>query len=198
MGTDDDGQPTCRRQIARGPVAAIIADQAPRHQRRRLLRRQLGPSLREPQRLEQLPDVRRTSSCFPFSLVVMFGRMLKQHAARRRHLRRDAGAVPWPLIGWAICWDTLQAQPGPDRPRRRGRLRRCRTPRRRRPGGASATWTIRRAVAGLPVDQSLGNLEGKELRFGTSAGATFAAVTTARRPAARSTACTTASIRWPA
>ena len=27
------------------------------------------------------------------------------------------------------------------------------------------------AVAGLPVDQSLGNLEGKELRFGTSAGA---------------------------
>jgi len=33
------------------------------------------------------------------------------------------------------------------------------------------------AVAGLPVDQHLGNLEGKELRFGTSAGATFAAVT---------------------
>ena len=34
------------------------------------------------------------------------------------------------------------------------------------------------AVAGLPVDQHLGNLEGKELRFGTSAGATYAAVTT--------------------
>jgi len=34
-------------------------------------------------------------------------------------------------------------------------------------------------LAGLPVDQSLGNLEGKELRFGTSAGATFAAGTTA-------------------
>jgi K+-transporting ATPase ATPase A chain len=34
------------------------------------------------------------------------------------------------------------------------------------------------AVAGLPVDQHLGNLEGKELRFGTSAGATFAAITT--------------------
>jgi K+-transporting ATPase ATPase A chain len=32
-------------------------------------------------------------------------------------------------------------------------------------------------VAGLPVDQHLGNLEGKELRFGTSAGATFAAAT---------------------
>ena len=34
------------------------------------------------------------------------------------------------------------------------------------------------AVAGLPVDQSLGNLEGKEVRFGTSAGATWAALTT--------------------
>jgi K+-transporting ATPase ATPase A chain len=32
-------------------------------------------------------------------------------------------------------------------------------------------------VAGLPVDQHLGNLEGKELRFGTSAGATWAALT---------------------
>ena len=29
------------------------------------------------------------------------------------------------------------------------------------------------------MDQELGNLEGKELRFGTSAGATFAAMTTA-------------------
>jgi K+-transporting ATPase ATPase A chain len=33
-------------------------------------------------------------------------------------------------------------------------------------------------IAGLPVDQGLGNLEGKELRFGTSAGATWAALTT--------------------
>ena len=30
----------------------------------------------------------------------------------------------------------------------------------------------------LPVDQHLGNLEGKELSFGTSAGAVFAAITT--------------------
>src|SRR5438477_11017510 len=33
-------------------------------------------------------------------------------------------------------------------------------------------------VAGLPVKQDLGNLEGKELRFGTTAGATWAALTT--------------------
>ena len=34
------------------------------------------------------------------------------------------------------------------------------------------------AVAALPIDQHLGNLEGKELRFGTSAGTAFAAITT--------------------
>ncbi|MFO0928557.1 MAG: potassium-transporting ATPase subunit KdpA [Gemmataceae bacterium] len=34
------------------------------------------------------------------------------------------------------------------------------------------------AFAGLPVDQPTGNLEGKELRFGPSAGATWAAITT--------------------
>ncbi len=33
-------------------------------------------------------------------------------------------------------------------------------------------------VARLPVDQHLGNLEGKEMRFGTSAGALFSALTT--------------------
>jgi len=35
------------------------------------------------------------------------------------------------------------------------------------------------AFADLPVDQSQGNLEGKEVRFGTSAGPTWAAATTA-------------------
>jgi K+-transporting ATPase ATPase A chain len=34
------------------------------------------------------------------------------------------------------------------------------------------------AIPRLPVDQHLGNLEGKEMRFGSSAGATFAALTT--------------------
>jgi K+-transporting ATPase ATPase A chain len=43
--------------------------------------------------------------------------------------------------------------------------------------GGKLTVTLPR-VTGLPVDQHLGNLEGKELRFGTSAGATYAAVTT--------------------
>ena len=56
-------------------------------------------------------------------------------------------------------WDTLQPESGPDRAAA--------------PLPDSPPWPA------LPVDQSLGNLEGKELRFGTSAGATFAAATTA-------------------
>ena len=56
-------------------------------------------------------------------------------------------------------------------------------------GGSADWWTAiptkngadkpaGHALPGLPVDQELGNLEGKELRFGTSAGATWAALTT--------------------
>jgi K+-transporting ATPase ATPase A chain len=109
---------------------------------------------------------------FPFALVLMYGRMLK----RIRHsvviyavmLTMMAG-----LIAWAIRWDTLAPNP-------------AFTAR-----AAGDTYTIQNAslpngkidvpmpaVASLPVDQHLGNLEGKELRFGTSAGATFAAITT--------------------
>src|SRR5262245_17008589 len=109
---------------------------------------------------------------FPFALVLMYGRMLN----RFRH-----GVVIFSVmlflmaatIGWAVSYDTLQPNPGLTA----------------RPGGqtyvlASATPSAEQhsvttpAVAGLPVDQHLGNLEGKELRFGTSAGATFSALTT--------------------
>ena len=43
------------------PGGGHHADQAPGHQRRRLLRRQLGPPVREPQRLDQLPRRASTS-----------------------------------------------------------------------------------------------------------------------------------------
>jgi K+-transporting ATPase ATPase A chain len=86
---------------------------------------------------------------FPFSLVVMFGRMLRQmrHAAvvYGVMLLMFAG-----MIGWAVRYDTLQPNPA---------------------------FT---SGVPLPVDQAAwGNLEGKELRFGASAGATYSAVTTA-------------------
>jgi K+-transporting ATPase ATPase A chain len=95
----------------------------------------------------------------PFAIVLMYGRMLNRH----RH-----GLVIFSLmlfltacvIVWAIVFDTLAPNPGLI---------------------AHPAYTYGKiaipSVAGLPVDQHLGNLEGKEMRFGTSAGATFAALT---------------------
>jgi K+-transporting ATPase ATPase A chain len=75
-------------------------------------------------------------------------------------------------VVWSVYFDTLQPNPGftahPD-------ARSYTIPSASAPGG-QRTFTLP-AVVGLPVDQHLGNLEGKDLRFGTSAGATFAALT---------------------
>jgi K+-transporting ATPase ATPase A chain len=101
---------------------------------------------------------------FPFSLVVMFGRMIGQ----MRHAAVIYGVMLFLfvcMIGWAVHFDTQRGNPALM---------------------AQAERTVDKdgvdvaARPALPVDQSeLGNLEGKELRFGTSAGATFTAVTTA-------------------
>jgi K+-transporting ATPase ATPase A chain len=104
---------------------------------------------------------------FPFSLVIAFGRMVGnlRHAVVIYGVMMSLFVV---MIAWAVYWDTMQPNPALT---------------------AQAARTIDLgkdidkkqvpALVGLPVDQELGNLEGKELRFGTSAGATFAAATTA-------------------
>jgi K+-transporting ATPase ATPase A chain len=109
---------------------------------------------------------------FPMALVLMYGRML----GRPRHavvLYAVMLVMLISLIGWSIYWDTLQGNPA--------LLARPAAGPFQIPGAAAAggagVLSIP-AVAGLPVDQHLGNLEGKELRFGTPAGATFAAITT--------------------
>jgi K+-transporting ATPase ATPase A chain len=109
---------------------------------------------------------------FPMALVLMYGRML----GRPRHaivLYAVMLVMLVSLIGWSIYWDTLQGNPALTARPAAGPFE--------IPGAAAAggprVLSIP-AVAGLPVDQHLGNLEGKELRFGTSAGATFAAITT--------------------
>ena len=190
MGTTDDGEAEAADDRARAG-GGDRADQAARHQRRRLLRHEQRAPVREPDGADQLPLLRRII-LFPFALVVMFGRML----GRLRHAGVIFGVMMVMLVGmivWAVYYDTLQPNPGLTGPA--GRASRTRSPTRAR-RAATRRWTLP-AVAGLPVDQYLGNLEGKELRFGTSAGATWAALTTTSTTA-RSTACTTASIRWPA
>jgi potassium-transporting ATPase potassium-binding subunit len=108
---------------------------------------------------------------FPFSLVLMYGRMLN----RKRHAWVIFSVMFILMAGtivWSIYYDTLRPNPGltahPE-------SQKFEIPSATAPGGKMPV-TIP-TVAGLPVDQHLGNLEGKELRFGTSAGATFAAVT---------------------
>jgi K+-transporting ATPase ATPase A chain len=73
-------------------------------------------------------------------------------------------------VGWSVYFDTLQPNPA---------LTAHRTTRSYSIPGPHGPQAVNLpAVAGLPVDQHLGNLEGKELRFGTSAGATYSAITT--------------------
>ena len=100
---------------------------------------------------------------FPFALVLMYGRML----GRLRHAYVIFSVMMILMIGtivWAVYFDTLQPNPGLT-------------------SHAAQAYSVGNhqisvpPQSNLPVDQHLGNLEGKEMRFGTSAGATFAALT---------------------
>ena len=108
---------------------------------------------------------------FPYGLVLMYGRLLH----RLRHAWVIFSVMMVMMIGtvaWPIYFDTMKPNPGltahpvsetyqvPDATAAGGRRD-----------------VVIPTVAGLPVDQHLGNLEGKEMRFGTSAGATFCALT---------------------
>ncbi len=108
---------------------------------------------------------------FPFALVLMYGRML----GRMGHSLVIFSVMLFLMAGtviWSIAFDTLQPNPGlTAHPAREFEIENGLLP------DGKLKLSIP-AIAGLPVDQHLGNLEGKELRFGTSAGATFAALTT--------------------
>ena len=169
MGTDDSGQPLVQ-QIARGPVAAIVAA------------KQFGTNgggffgVNSAHPFENPNAFSNLLTCLglfllPVATLVLFGKMLNRY--------RDAAVIFGVMlvlslgtVAWAISHDTLKPNPAltahaaqtystPDATTANGQ----------RDMAISA-------VAGLPVDQSLGNLEGKELRFGTAAGATWAALTT--------------------
>ncbi len=108
---------------------------------------------------------------FPMALVFMYGRML----SRFRHSVVIFSVMLLLFVGtivWAIYFDTMQPNPGLTA-HPQSRTFTIASP--GAPGGKKDI--VLPMVAGLPVDQHLGNLEGKELRFGTSAGATFAAAT---------------------
>jgi K+-transporting ATPase ATPase A chain len=109
---------------------------------------------------------------FPFALVFMYGLMLK----RWRHSAVIFAVMLLLMTGtvvWSVYFDTLKPNPAfTSHPEGETYEVASATA----PGGKQEVSMP--AVAGLPVEQHLGNLEGKELRFGTSAGATFGALTT--------------------
>ena len=170
MGADSNGQPTLVQQIARGPVAAIVAVKQFGTNGGGFFGANCAHPFENPNAFSNL------LTCIglfllPVATLVMFGKMLNRY--------RDAAVIFGVMlvlslgtVAWAISHDTLKPNPAltahaaqtystPDATTANGQ----------RDMAISA-------VAGLPVDQSLGNLEGKELRFGTAAGATWAALTT--------------------
>jgi K+-transporting ATPase ATPase A chain len=169
MGQDDKGVNKLQ-EIARGPVAAIVAI------------KQLGTNgggffgANSAHPFENPTAWSNVLTCLaillvPIASLVMFGRMLNnlKHAAVIFGVMFVLSAT---TVVWAVTTDSMAPNPAltahvdqsykiPD------------------PGSDSGERTISlAAIAGLPVEQSLGNLEGKELRFGTSAGPTWAAFTT--------------------
>jgi len=170
MGTDDHGAAKPQNIIV-GPVAAVIPI------------KMLGTNgggfygMNSAHPLENPTAVSNffttfAMMIFPFTLVLMFGRML----GRVRHsvvIYCVMLAMMVGLIWWTMEWDTLQPNPAfiGTTAARSYEIANAAAPNGRQ------TITLP-TIASLPVEQHLGNLEGKELRFGTSAGAVFAAVTT--------------------
>lgn len=169
MGTTDSGQPK-QQTIVVGPLAAFVP--------MKMLGTNGGGfygmnSTHPFENPTAFGNLLTTSSMmlFPMALVFMYGRMLR----RNRHGVVIFGVMLFLLVGtvlWAIHFDTLKPNPGLTAD---SRSRTFEIPSATAPGGKRVITLP--PVAGLPVDQHLGNLEGKELRFGTSAGSTFAAAT---------------------
>ena len=165
MGQDDKGQ-NKPQVIARGPVAAVIPIKHLGTNGGGFFGANSSHPYENPSAWTNFVEC-VTILLFPFSLIVMFGRMLAQpkHAVVIYSVMMLMFAG---MIFWAVQHDSLKPNPA---------LTHHEPTKIEVPGALSKDLP---AVAGLPVDQEgLGNLEGKELRFGPSAGATFSAITTA-------------------
>jgi potassium-transporting ATPase potassium-binding subunit len=169
MGTADNGQPK-QQTIVVGPVAAVIPIKMLGTNGGGFYGMNSAHPMENPTAWTNFLTT-FAMMFFPFSLVLMYGRMLN----RRRHAWVIFSVMFVLMAGtivWAVRFDTMKPNPGlTAHPQSRTFTIASATA----PGGKRVISLP--AVAGLPVDQHLGNLEGKELRFGTSAGATFAAVT---------------------
>jgi K+-transporting ATPase ATPase A chain len=167
MGNDKDGK-ALPQKISRGPVAAILPIKHLGTNGGGFFGANSAHPYENPSAWTNYLEV-MNFLLFPFSLVIMFGVLLKN----MRHAALIYGVMMFmmvTLLVWAVYWDT--ANPNPALTHHKDDLVAVKDA-----AGNQSTRKID-ALADLPVDQSLGNLEGKELRFGTSAGSTFATCTT--------------------
>jgi K+-transporting ATPase ATPase A chain len=169
MGTMDNGQPK-QQTIVVGPVAAFIPQKMLGTNGGGFYGMNSAHPLENPTAVTNFITT-YAMMIFPFCLVLMYGRML----GKFRHSLVIFSVMLSMFVGgivWAIYYDTLKPNPGLTA---HPVARSYEISSASAPGGKLPVKLP--AVAGLPVDQHLGNLEGKEMRFGTSAGATFATVT---------------------
>src|SRR5262249_41663249 len=156
-GTGEDGRPL-PQMISRGPVAATIPI------------KHLGTNgggffgANSAHPFENPSAWTNFLTCvnillFPMSLVMMFRRMIG-HIRHAGVIYGVMMALFLVMIGWAIYWDTLQPNPGLTRHDERTDVVQAVDAQ----GNPVERPLDTAAVAGLPVDQELGNLEGKELR----------------------------------
>jgi K+-transporting ATPase ATPase A chain len=169
MGTVDNGQPK-QQTIVVGPLAAFVPMKMMGTNGGGFFGMNSAHPFENPSAATNFFET-FCMMLFPMALVLMFGRML----GRFRHAMVIFSVMLLLLVGtvlWVIYFDTLKPNPGlTAHPQSRTFEIASATA----PGGKRVITLP--PVAGLPVDQHLGNLEGKELRFGTSAAATFAAAT---------------------
>jgi len=168
MGTDDKGAAKPQNIIV-GPVAAVIPIKMLGTNGGGFYGMNSAHPLENPTAISNF-ETTFLMMIFPFTLVLMYGRML----GRLRHSVVIYGVMLAMMVGliiWSVAFDTLRPNPAFTGAAVARDFKIATA------AGKEQTVTLP-AVAGLPVEQHLGNLEGKELRFGTSAGAVFAAITT--------------------
>jgi potassium-transporting ATPase potassium-binding subunit len=168
MGTDDHGQAKPQNIIV-GPVAAVIPIKMLGTNGGGFYGMNSAHPLENPTAISNF-ETTFLMMIFPFTLVLMYGRML----GRLRHSVVIYGVMLTMMVGlivWSVEFDTLRPNPAFTGTAVARDFKIATGP------GKEQAMTLP-AVASLPVEQHLGNLEGKELRFGTSAGAVFAAITT--------------------
>ena len=194
MGKTDDGKDQ-QQVIARGPVGAVLPIKHLGTNGGGFFGANSAHPFENPTALTNVLECMQFL-LFPFALVIMFGAMLR----RMRHAVVIYAVMMTLLVGmviWSVATDTMQPNPGllartdlvypQDVPKADGTMRpvwvvahsgRSADLVDRDPAMNGADKPAATTLAALPVDQELGNLEGKELRFGTSAGAIFSAFTT--------------------